>query len=1268
MLSGVPCSSTGAPHGGSSTRSSTLVGAACSSPGTAHVGSNLCSSMQLGQACSWQSRQCRRVEHARGKPWHTTRNLDSAVQCDQSSSQSSYGVDELIPQDKGMDSTPVYTLGSSEGSYGVDELIQEHTSQSSSAVDVPQEAEENLQKGRPKSKSKVVNSQKTVGSGNQKNKYSNSRRTVGGILGLPPPQTNPDLTSSGRPIQPDSDSGSTELTAALESRPPGHPPSSQTADNQPSTSPSQATANHPQTATDQPQVTEAGTKLSQRRTNHTLARPQLPQQPTSYPSLEANQGTADAASTSHEPSHKTADTAPASPEPRHKTAGSTSTSYDPRHITVCIKLAESVAGLLNEVRCNKRRMNAIHITAAYGRLCQLHLNSTNTYSSRPQYSSTARARRMQRELILGAAFVDRKLRHEQKYPDPLIEDEPSVWKERHGRSQWRGGDEPDEWEAQPGARSWRGGNEPGELEGQPGVRSWRGGDDPGERVGQRETSDQKEGGEHNTADRVEGTQAPFAYAQAPDGGGGRGTDEAYKDGSLSGESSSGHLLIEYGEVEGRETDWHSSEHLAGADVHDVHDGHDVQDVHDENGNRTVRDGQDTHGNKHVQPSSLNVHVAESEEHGEPRVSPVDRMRAADEAKAVEDELWESLGRSGQSTARVDSLDRAPTGEADSSASLDVDSRYFVTESGDEGDGPRTAGPMGAAPHAELMDAGRVNKEADGGSAGVAAVLALLHPLSLTVLPTCGDVRSVSNIMHAFAKMGVRDAEMMTMLLGASTGSLFKMSAQQLSSTVWSLRALQCPPPAINPNFNPKPSCLSGLPVQDDPLAAVFDPVVPGGFAMPSSCHQCPPPAFNPNFNPKTSCHSGLPVQDQPPAAVVHRVVSKGFAMPSSCHRCPLSIPNPPAQQDEPPAAVFHRVVPRGFAMPSSCHQCPPPAINPNFNPKTSCHSGLPVQDEPPATGFNCVVPRGFAMDAIKLMAGGVLPSELVNSRRLQHASPGKHNAFIARTHTMLSTGMAKPQEVSNTLWALGRFGYRPPDSWMLSFEELTCPRQFMGKLSMSELASLMGSMAQLGWMPRLRWQQQFQCGVAHHLKSSGSTHLWPWEMTEIIRVIAVMALSVFSTRDLVSLLHSLAKLGFRPEDSWLMTCLDILWPRLDGADAQELSNLAYSLARLRCLPPPHWIETFLSASLYRLSQFNPQQLANTLWALTAIGVRPNSFWLSSFSDIASKRILMFNASEVRQLRLSIGVLTRDGARHHSLAGLILKLHMVNAKDRISQIL
>ena len=83
---------------------------------------------------------------------------------------------------------------------------------------------------------------------------------------------------------------------------------------------------------------------------------------------------------------------------------------------------------------------------------------------------------------------------------------------------------------------------------------------------------------------------------------------------------------------------------------------------------------------------------------------------------------------------------------------------------------------------------------------------------------------------------------------------------------------------------------------------------------------------------------------------------------------------------------------------------------------------------------------------------------------------------------------------------------------------------------------------------------------------------------------------------------------------------------------QDVSNLLYALAKLRFRPSDSWIEAMLRSVPPKLMSFSPQHLANTLWAIGRLGIKPGLPWMLTFESAVRSREGSLEPREARQIR------------------------------------
>jgi len=169
---------------------------------------------------------------------------------------------------------------------------------------------------------------------------------------------------------------------------------------------------------------------------------------------------------------------------------------------------------------------------------------------------------------------------------------------------------------------------------------------------------------------------------------------------------------------------------------------------------------------------------------------------------------------------------------------------------------------------------------------------------------------------------------------------------------------------------------------------------------------------------------------------------------------------------------------------------------------------------------------------------------------------------------------AKPQNLSNTLWALATLGWHRDDSTLTKLVTAMVQRSSTAKPQ--ELSNTLWALATLGW----------------HCDDS--------ILTKLVTAM-VQRSSTVKPQALSNSLWALATLGWHRDDSTLTKLVTAMVQRISTAKPQELSNTLWALAALGWHRDDSILTELVTAVVQRSSTAKPQELSNTLWALATLG-------------------------------------------------------------------
>lgn len=240
------------------------------------------------------------------------------------------------------------------------------------------------------------------------------------------------------------------------------------------------------------------------------------------------------------------------------------------------------------------------------------------------------------------------------------------------------------------------------------------------------------------------------------------------------------------------------------------------------------------------------------------------------------------------------------------------------------------------------------------------------------------------------------------------------------------------------------------------------------------------------------------------------------------------------------------------------------------------------------------------------------------------------------------------QELSNVLYALARFGYRPEDSVLEQL--LACAAQQYS----STLTTLAKSSSNTGNQPGLSSSPPVQAQeLANTLWALSQLGVQPsegwlalfWATTE-------RQLSTFNGKDLAQVVYCLAKMGRTPppvasasldgpyllydEHGYSMVgSLSISSvPEATQAQQAQPQGVAEAPSHASAGPParprkvPSWAHKLMVEATLTIPRSNGQDLANLAWGLAQLGVQPGQEWSSRLAGALTSRCEAFSGGHI----------------------------------------
>ena len=171
--------------------------------------------------------------------------------------------------------------------------------------------------------------------------------------------------------------------------------------------------------------------------------------------------------------------------------------------------------------------------------------------------------------------------------------------------------------------------------------------------------------------------------------------------------------------------------------------------------------------------------------------------------------------------------------------------------------------------------------------------------------------------------------------------------------------------------------------------------------------------------------------------------------------------------------------------------------------------------------------------------------------------------------TTRELGTMKPQELSNSVYALGGFCHSPGDAWLRAFYTASLD---MSAFNPQALSNILYSLALLKEVPDALWTDAF------------------WSASK-------EKMAKFKPQQLSNIVWAAASLGVPPPADWMIH----FWNASKSAETadfipQYLSNIIWAAAAIgqEIVPPSDWMTFFWAASREKMELFTEQGLSNTI--------------------------------------------------------------------------
>ena len=330
----------------------------------------------------------------------------------------------------------------------------------------------------------------------------------------------------------------------------------------------------------------------------------------------------------------------------------------------------------------------------------------------------------------------------------------------------------------------------------------------------------------------------------------------------------------------------------------------------------------------------------------------------------------------------------------------------------------------------------------------------------------------------------------------------------------------------------------------------------------------------------------------------------------------------------------------GVALPFALRGAPPASRFRSLRvaPLVLCATGGRDYSRSPGDGAarritSAITASETGEDVLKLVASSLADFNFINVSaalsRLAKLQPVVLWKSDERTHRLVDQAgelvdLMDTQALSNSLWACEKLEITP--SWLPRW--LKRSSGVLGSMTPQEMSNSIYALGQLQEKP-----SDDACLAAFHERSllcaATTFDISPPAWMDLFESESCGRLSAFNSMDLANTIWAFAKLCHRPSNKWLITFLDASLAQLPSLNAQDVSNTIWALAELGVKPMSEWMAALTQPLMIFLDTLSEQHSANTLWALTVLQEYRNTAFLPLWS---CSQELLTPASDVRSLR------------------------------------
>jgi len=245
----------------------------------------------------------------------------------------------------------------------------------------------------------------------------------------------------------------------------------------------------------------------------------------------------------------------------------------------------------------------------------------------------------------------------------------------------------------------------------------------------------------------------------------------------------------------------------------------------------------------------------------------------------------------------------------------------------------------------------------------------------------------------------------------------------------------------------------------------------------------------------------------------------------------------------------------------------------------------------------------------------------------------------------------KPQELSITMWSLGKLQHQPTAALWTSVEKRL--QASASYLKPQELSNILWAFARLGHLPSEHLQNLMLMQASRRIEmfrpqaignsvwAMAKLHLSPDDnLLDKIQKNTIANIEGFNMQNLHNTLWAFAVFAAKdkPSDAFMKATYQRVFKAARHLRPADIANHLWSCAVLEKKPPEQVLRVLEYRALNFVQKFTPHELANIFWGMGVLSHRPTGAFMSSFEDTLTNIVHSFTTYEMSSVVVGYGKL------------------------------